>query len=127
LVSYANESHGFRPLAVGESNTIVTFAGDQQTGLVQSQSLSPRPRHARARAAETAVGNGRATVAVTDRTVVQCNRIVQRIGEPAIQLPSDSAARSDSQSVCQHRLTLFSSARLRLALARAGKQSVGCH
>ena len=36
------------------------------------------------------------------------------------QLQLDSTVRSDSLFVCQHRLTLFSSARLRLSLARAG-------
>jgi hypothetical protein len=53
--------------------------------------------------AERQSANGRATVAVT---------------EP-VSYRQNSAARSDSLSVCQYRLTLFSSARLRLSLARA--------
>src|SRR5262245_17402383 len=48
----------------------------------------------------------------------------QSATEP-ISYSQNNAVRSDSLSVCQHRLTLFSSARLRLSLARAGagKQS----
>jgi len=48
----------------------------------------------------------------------------QSATEP-VSYSQNSAVSSDSLTVCQHRLTLFSSARLRLPLARAraGKQS----
>ena len=78
------------PLFVTPTGDFVMVCTRASLGRSAAWRLIPRTRYARARADERQPAGGGATVTVTDRTV------------------------------CQHRLTLFSSARLRLSRARTG-------